>query len=82
MPWGVGKKEIACKTEEELNEQLLKYIEKRGNIEANELVDLGELIASELSTVEKDITKIIGNVDKEHQIILQEQFKKYFEQDD
>lgn len=82
MPWGVGKKEIACKTEEELNEQLLKYIEKRGNVEANELVDLGELIASELATVEKDVTKITGNVDKEHQIILQEQFKKYFEQDD
>lgn len=80
MPWGVGKRKIACKTEEELNEELLKYINKRNASEANELTDLGELIDVEIHG-EKDYTKIVGNVAKENQIILQEQFKKYFKQD-
>lgn len=77
MPWGVGRKEIACKTEEELDEKLLEYVTKRNNSEANEVSNLGELISVELAG-ERDYTKITGNVDKENQVILQEQFKKYF----
>ena len=70
---------IYCKTEEDLDRALEAYVNDVNQNRATELYDLANIIETQLDG-EKDYTKLIGNFSEENQIMIQNQFKKYFEQ--
>ena len=78
--YGTDGQIIYCKDEDDLNTKLERYVSALNDNRATELLDLANIISSEIEG-SRDLTKLTGNFSDENQKIIREQFKKYFSQE-
>lgn len=77
---GLGKGRIEYyKTEEDLDRDILRYLEDLQKHRAQEVLDFGNLL-DETIKEHKDLDFFVGNIPEAHRPFVKDQFKKYVEQ--